>query len=131
MAAGLMRRLFDRRLHVDSCGLRTSQAGGDPDPFVVAAMDEVGVDLGAHQPKTFADLEDDSFDVVISLTPEAQHRAVEMARRRSVKLEYWPTLDPTLAGGSREQILAAYHEVRDELERRIRARFPLAATFGG
>ena len=130
MAEGLLRRMVGTRLFVDSCGLR-ADADGWNDPFVAAVMDEVGVDMSAHRPKTFDDLDDDSFDLVISLTPEAHHRAGELARGRAVTLEYWPTFDPTLATGSRERMLEAYREVRDGLEARIRARFPHAPTFGG
>ena len=130
MAQGLMKRMFAGRVFVDSCGVRP---GDDetPDAFMVAVMDELGVDVGGHRQKTFEDLEDESFDAVISLTPEAQHRAVELARGRSVDLEYWPTHDPTLVLGPRDAALDAYRAVRDALEARIRERFPLARTFGG
>ncbi|MGA0599609.1 low molecular weight phosphatase family protein [Caulobacter sp. KR2-114] len=131
MAEGLMKLLLGDRVFVDSCGLRHDE-GDEADPFVVAVMDELGVDLTDHRVKSFDELEDDSFDVVISLTPEAQHRAVELARGRAVEIEYWPTHDPTLASGSREQMLEAYRQVRDDLEAKIRARFPLPArTVGG
>jgi len=135
MAAGLMRRLFGHAVFVDSCGLRAGARRGTPDdgadPFATAVMDELGVDLTAHHPKNFDDLEDASFDVAISLTPEAHHRAGELARRRSIEVEYWPTFDPTLVGGGRETMLAAYRDVRDSLERRLRARFGAVRTFGG
>ncbi|MEO8812303.1 MAG: low molecular weight phosphatase family protein [Caulobacteraceae bacterium] len=129
MAEGLTKRLFGTRVFVDSCGLRPDD--GPPDPFSVAVMDEVGVDLSAHRPKTFDELEDDSFDRVISLSPEAHHRAGELARGRAVDIEYWPTLDPTLASGSRESVLEAYRQVRDSLEARIRTHFGPTLTFGG
>jgi protein-tyrosine-phosphatase len=128
MAEALMRLIYGDRIFVDSCGLKD---GEGIDPFVVAVMDEVGADLSRHQGKRFEDLEDGSFDVVISLTPEAQHRAVEMARGRAVDVEYWPTLDPTLAGGSREAVLDAYRRVRDDLRARILDRFGKPSTFGG
>lgn len=130
MAEGLMKRLFGDRIYVDSCGVR---ADGEEtaDAFMLAVMDESGVDLSAHRQKTFEDLEDESYDAVISLTPEAQHRAVEMTRSRAVALEYWPTHDPTLILGPRESVLDAYRAVRDALEQRIRARFAVARTFGG
>lgn len=135
MAEGLMRRVFGARVFVDSCGLhaRRGRPGDDglADPFVLAVMDEIGVDLTKHRPKNFDDLEDTSFDVVISLTPEAHHRAVELSRHRAVELEYWPTQDPTLVSGARESVLDAYRTVRDGLEARIRARFGQARTFGG
>ena len=130
MAAGLMRRLHGGRVFVDSCGLR-ADTDALADPFMLAVMDEVGVDLSVHEPKSFDDLIDDSFDVIVSLSPEAHHRAIEFARTRAVELEYWPTLDPTLASGSRERVLETYRQVRDSLEARVRARFPALRTFGG
>ncbi len=128
MAAALMRLTFGDRVFADSCGLKPSEG---IDPFVVVVMDELGADLARHHPKSFDGLEDDSFDLVISLTPEAHHRAVEMSRGRAVALEYWPTHDPTLAQGSREAILDAYRVVRDDLSARILARFGKPSTFGG
>ncbi len=127
MAEGLLRRLRGSAIVAASCGIHRDPAdshGGGPDPFLCAVMNEVDVDLAAHRSKDFADLEDRSFAVVISLTPEAHGHAAELARRLGFATEYWPIGDPTLANGSREVILAAYREVRDDLERRIRARFP-------
>ena len=128
VAAALMRRRFGARVFVDCCGLRPGEA---IDPFAAAVAAEVGLDLSTHRPKSFEALEDDSFDVVVSLTPEAQHRAVELARGRAVELDYWPILDPTLEGGPRENRLEAYRAMRRELDRRIAERFPVAQSFGG
>jgi protein-tyrosine-phosphatase len=97
--------------------------GFDVDPFVYAVLLEVGWDVAHHRSKTFSQLNDDSFDLVISLTPEAQHSAVELSRGQATEIEYWPTMDPTLVEGSREHRLAAYREVRDALQARIDARF--------
>jgi protein-tyrosine-phosphatase len=130
MAEGLMKLMFGDRVYVDSCGLRRDDDDA-PDPFAVTVMDELGADMSRHRAKTFDDLENDSFDLVISLTPEAQHRAVELARHHAVDIEYWPTLDPTLTMGPRETVLDAYRETRDGLAERIRARFGKASTFGG
>jgi len=123
MAEVLARRLLGDRVYVDSCGLKTEAEAEGADPFVCAVMAELGFDLEQHQPKTFDELNDDSFDLIISLTPEAQHRAVELTRHRAAEIEYWPTHDPTLADGSRENRLAAYREVRDALARRLVERF--------
>jgi protein-tyrosine-phosphatase len=118
------------RIYVDSCGLRPAAAEPDEsdetseiDPLAAQVMAEVGCDLSDFRVKTFDDLEDGSFDLVISLTPEAQHRAVEMARGRAVDIEYWPIRDPTLEEGSREVRLAAYRQVRDALAEHIQKRF--------
>lgn len=128
MAEALLKHLIGTRIFVDSCGLK--RANFDPDvddmevdPLAAEVMKELGVDLTRHRSKTFAELEDDSFDLVVSLTPEAQHRAVELARGRSADIEYWPTLDPTLTEGSREHRLEAYRQVRDGLASRIVQRF--------
>jgi protein-tyrosine-phosphatase len=120
MAAGLMRALYGGRVFVDCCGL---QVGEGVDPFAQSVMKEVGVDLSTHRPKSFDELEDGSFDLVISLTPLAQHRAVELSRGQAMDLEYWPTQDPTLETGAREQRLAGYRQVRDALRRRLIERF--------
>ena len=130
MAENLVKLMYGTRVYVDSCGLRQDEET-EADPFAIAVMDELGADLRHHRPKTFDDLEDDSFDLVVSLTPEAQHRATELARGRAVELIYWPTQDPTLAMGSREAVMDAYREVRDALAARIRERFGKPATFGG
>jgi protein-tyrosine-phosphatase len=126
MAEALLRRACGDRVFVDSCGLKldvVQAEDGGVDPFVAAVMAELSCDLSTHRAKTFDQLEDDSFDLVISLTPEAQHRAVELTRGRAAEIEYWPTFDPTLSEGSREARLAAYRDVRDALARRISERF--------
>jgi protein-tyrosine-phosphatase len=128
MAAGLMRLIYGHEIYVDSCGL---SPGGEVDPFVVVVMDEVGADLSLHQAKSFDDLADGSFDVVISLTEEVQQHALELSRGRSVELEYWSIADPTLAEGSREARLEAYRAVREDLKAQILRRFGKPSTFGG
>ena len=111
-------------------GARSSVKPGTPDPFVAVVMDEMGIDLGRYRPQGFEDLEDSSFDLVISLSPEAHHRALEMTRTMAVDAEYWPTMDPSITAGSREQILDSYREVRDNLVRRIKQRFGSMAARG-
>ncbi|MFO1057906.1 MAG: arsenate reductase ArsC [Dongiaceae bacterium] len=124
MAEGILKLLHGRRIFVDSVGLRA----GEVDPFAVAVMDEIGVDIARHRGKTFDDLEDTSFDIIVSLSPEAQHRAVEMTRTMACEVEFWNTFDPSLVEGSRETRLDAYRAVRDTLMTRIQARFPQRAS---
>lgn len=126
MAEGLLRRMLGTEIFVDSAGLKDpAMKSLDPaaDPFALMVMAEIGVDLSQHRAKTFEDLRDGNFDLVVSLTPEAQHQAVELTRSRAVEIEYWPTHDPTLVEGGREIRLDAYRQVRDALARRIEARF--------
>ncbi|HAH09442.1 MAG TPA: protein-tyrosine-phosphatase [Alphaproteobacteria bacterium] len=120
MAAALARYLLAGRVYVESAGVRA----GELDPLAVEALDEVGIDMSGHRPHTFEDLSDSSFDLIISLSPEAHHKAVDMTRTNSLTAEYWPTLDPTVSEGSREQRLQAYRQVRDQLIARIKRRFP-------
>jgi protein-tyrosine-phosphatase len=119
MAAALLRHLTGGRVHVESAGVRA----GELDPLAVAAMDEIGLEIGEHLPRRFEDLEDGSFDLIVTLSPEAQHKAVELTRTAATQVEYWPTLDPTAVEGSREQRLDAYRGVRDQLMERLKARF--------
>jgi len=119
MAAALARQLFAGKMYIESAGVLK----GDPDPFTAAVMEEIGVDLSDHQPHTFDELADTNFDLVISLAPEAHHKALELTRTEYIEVEYWPTMDPTIVHGSREQILDAYRAVRDGLKRRIEERF--------
>ncbi len=119
MAAAIMRHLFGRNVYVASAGARAGQL----DPFAVEVMEEIGIEIGNHKPRTFEDLEDASFDLIITLSPEAHHKAMELTRSMAVEVEYWPTMDPAAVEGSREQRLNAYRAVRDELTRRIEARF--------
>jgi protein-tyrosine-phosphatase len=122
MAAGLFKHLFGRVTYVGSAGVRK----GELDPFAVAAMDEIGLDIAKHRPITFEELEDLeglNFDLIVTLAPEAHHRALDLTRRLALEVEYWPTPDPTIAEGNREQRLESYREVRDQLMTRIRRRF--------
>jgi len=119
MAEGIMKFLFGRQVYVDSVGVRKQ----DIDPFTVAVMDEIGIDLSRHYPKTFDDLDDDSYDLVITLAPDAQHRAIEMTRSMACEVEFWATFDPSIVEGNRETRLDAYRQVRDKLMKRITERF--------
>ena len=121
VAEGLLKHLLGHRIYVDSVGVRTSGI----DPFVVETMDEIGIDMSRHRAKSFDDLEDMSYDLIISLSPEAQHKAVELTRTMACEVEFWNTLDPTIIEGNREIRLHAYREVRDSLRRRIEERFAL------
>jgi protein-tyrosine-phosphatase len=119
MAAGLGRHFFGDGVFFDSAGVRQ----GNVDGFAIAVMAELDIDISRHDAKTFDDLQDTSFDLLISLTPQAQHKAVEVSRTMAVDLEYWPSLDPTGIEGSRDVMLDAYRQVRDDLQRRIMERF--------
>ena len=120
MAEAMLKHFHEHHIFVDSAGVRT----GELDPFAVAVMEEMGVDLSRHRPKAFDDLEDDSFDLVVTLSPEAHHRAIEMTRTTAFDVEFWNTFDPTLIEGNRDMRLDAFRQVRDSLLQKIRARFP-------
>jgi protein-tyrosine-phosphatase len=123
MAAAILNHLAGRRVYTASAGVRA----GELDPFVVAVMEEIGIDVSRHKPQTLRDLNDTTFDLIITLSPEAHHQALELTRTMAVDVEYWPTFDASLmvGSGNRDQTLAAYRQVRDLLFTKIKKRFGL------
>ncbi len=119
MAEALTKAMYGRKVFVDSVGVRD----GDLDPLAIAVLDEIGVDMSRHKSKCLDDLMDTSFEVIVTLSPEAQHKAIELTRVTSSEVEYWPTPDPSVAEGHRNARLAAYRDLRDYLRKRIRERF--------
>jgi protein-tyrosine-phosphatase len=121
MAEAIARHYFGRSIYVQSAGVRK----GELDGFAVAALDEIGIDASRHKPRTLEELEEWeglNFDLIISLSPEAHHAALELTRTLAADVEYWPTPDPTLIQGSRDQTLDAYRDLRDGLSYRIRVK---------
>ena len=124
MAAAILRHLAGSRVFVGSAGTRAGEA---TDPFAVAVMEELGIDISKHKPVSLAGVHDTSFDLIVTLAPEAHHKALEIVSGFAVDVEYWPTPDPSLASGNREQILDAYRSLRDQLFAKIKSRFNLAS----
>ena len=121
MAEALARHYFGKSVYVQSAGVRR----GELDPFAVSALDEVGIDASRHKPRTLDELEENeglNFDLIITLSPEAHHKVLDMTRSIAADVEYWPMPDPSVVQGSREQKLDAYRQVRDSLQRKIHAR---------
>lgn len=124
MAAALFREAHGRRAFVESVGIEP----GEPDPFVAVVLDEVGIaGIDAHQPKSFDDLVDGNFEVIVALTERARARAEEFTRTVHCDVLFWPTEDPQEAEGNREARLDAYRRVRDELRARILDEWPAEA----
>ena len=121
MAEALAKHFFGKSVYVQSAGARKGQV----DPFALEVLDEIGIDARKHKPKSLEELEEWeglNFDLIVSLSPEAHHKALELTRTVASDVEYWPTPDPTVVQGSREQVLEAYRAVRDGLMQRIKAR---------
>lgn len=127
MAEVLARKRWPRGVFWASAGVRA----GERDPFVDAVLDEVGLALGERQPRVYDELEDGYFDLIVTMAPEAHHLALELTRSMAVTVEYWPMLDPTTVTGTREQILAAYRDVRDRIAGRLAGRFDEGARRSG
>ena len=125
MAEGIMKFLHGHQVYIDSAGVREGQIDG----FTIAVMDEIGIDMSKHNSKTFDEMDDDFFDLVITLSPEAQHKAMELTRIMACEVEFWNTFDPSIIETeNREEKLKAYRMVRDQLMERIKARFPVQAV---
>ena len=112
MAEAMVKAFYGDRVYVDSIGVRD----GDLDAMAVAVMAEIDIDISNHKPKRLADLLDTSFDVIVTLSPEAHHQSMEMMKSEAVKVIYWPTYDPSVVEGNRDVQLAAYRDVRDTLK---------------
>jgi len=119
MAELLARKALPPNIYVASAGVMR----GERDPFVDAVLQEEGLSLDNRQPRGLEELADGYFDLIVTLTPLAHHTVLERMRGFSVDVEYWPTPDPTLVTGSRDQLMAAYRDVRDRLKRQITQRF--------
>jgi protein-tyrosine-phosphatase len=122
MAARLFGHLIGPSVPVRSAGVQRA----DLDAFAVAAMAEIGLDIGDHRPVTFEELEDLEgldFDLIVTLSPKAHHKALELTHRLTAAVEYWPTADPSVIEGSREQRMHGYRELREQLAKRILDRF--------
>jgi protein-tyrosine-phosphatase len=130
MAESLLQQMFPQAIYVKSAGVKK----GELDPFVVAVMAELGLDVSKHRPTTFEELDDWeglNFDLIVTLSPEAHHKALELTRTNAADVEYWPTQDPSGVEGNREQRLQAYREVLDSLSLRIRKRFSRGGAASG
>ena len=119
MAEALAKRLYGQRSYIDSVGVRAS----DVDGFVAAALDELDIDVHRHHAKTFEDIDPSSFDLIVTLSPEAHHHALEVTRGTAAEVEYWPVPDPSAVEGTREMRLEAYRRLREQILVRLKARF--------
>ena len=119
MAEAMAKRLYGQSSYIDSAGVRAIEV----DTFAAAVLDEIGVDVHRHHAKTFDDIEPSSFDLIVTLSPEAHHRALDVTRNASTEVEYWPIPAATAVEGSRETRLDAYRRVRDMILARLKARF--------
>ena len=118
MAEAIARHYFGKKIYVQSAGIHK----GEVDGFVIAVLDEIGIDVREHKPHTFDELvehEGFNFDLIVTLSPEAHHTAMELTRTLSVDVEYWATIDPSIVEGGRDIRLDAYRQVRDTLQQNI------------
>ena len=124
LAEALAKRLYGHRVFIDSVGVRASEVDG----FAVTALDEIDIDVHRHHAKTFDDVDAASFELIITLSPEAHHSALEFTRGTATEVEYWPMPDPSAVEGSRETRLDAYRHTRDQVLARLKARFGIPIT---
>ena len=122
MAAALLKQMLGGSLYVGSAGVRK----GELDPFAIAAMDEIGIDIHAHRPITFEELEDLeglNFDLIITLSPEAHHKALELTRTLAARRRVLADRGSDRGRGQPRAAPRCLSRVRDQLVQRIRTRF--------
>lgn len=125
MAEGLMKRLYGQRAYVQSAGVKNDM---EIDGFSIAVCHEIGIELSRHRSRSFEEmmeLGDDlgQFDLIVALSPASQRTALDLTRFNHLDVEYWPILDPTALGETRDAKLAAYRQARDQIRDRMIARF--------
>ncbi|NAZ37122.1 low molecular weight phosphatase family protein [Rubellimicrobium sp. CFH 75288] len=121
MAEAIMKRLYGTRTYVQSAGVRSDQ---EIDGFAITACKEIGVELSRHRTRSFDQMGgwgDDlgSFDLILALSPASHHLALDLGRPHALRVEFWPILDPTGMGTSREERLGFYRQARDMILRRL------------
>lgn len=132
MAEGLMKRFYGHRAYVQSAGVKHEL---EIDGFAVAVCAEVGVELERHRVRSFDEMEEwgddlSGFDLIVALSPASQRRALEMTSTSHVEIEYWPIIDPTGLGETRDAKLVSYRQARDQIIGRMMARFGEATEHG-
>ena len=120
-----MKKFYGRRVYVQSAGVKNDM---EIDGFSIAVCAEIGVELARHRSRSFDEMRDwgddlGQFDLIVALSPASQRQALELTRLAHVTVEYWPILDPTGLGESREAKLAAYRQARNQIRERMLARF--------
>ena len=125
MAEGIMKKLYGTGTYVQSVGVINDL---EIDGFSIAVCDEIGVELSRHRSRSFDEMErwgDDlsSFDLIVALSPASQRRALELTRLFHLTVEYWPILDPTGIGETREMKLVSYRQTRDQIKSKLREKW--------
>ncbi len=115
MAEMMVKATFPDKIFVDSCGV----APDGQDGFAVAVMAEIGLDMSAHQPKSFSDLDSEFYDVIISFSPEAHEVACALTRDIDCDTLYWPVENVAELIGSREERMRVYRQVRDDIRSKL------------
>ncbi len=129
MAEGMMKKFYGRGRYVQSVGVKSDL---EIDGFTIAVMQEIGIDLTGHRARSFQELQDwgddlSAFDLVIALSPASQRHALELTRIFHLEVEYWPIMDPTGIGETREAKLAIYRDTRERIRGHLIKRFGLPA----
>lgn len=120
-----MKKFYGQKVYVQSAGVKNDM---EIDGFSIAVCQEIGVELSRHRSRSFEEMQqwgDDlgQYDLIIALSPASQRMALELTRHYHLEVEYWPILDPTGLGETREGKLAAYRQARDQIRDRMIARF--------
>ena len=120
-----MKKLYGQRAYVQSAGVHNDM---EVDGFSITVCNEMGIEISRHRSRSFEDMQewgDDlgQFDLIIALSPASQRQALELTRFFHMDVEYWPIIDPTAIGETREAKLQAYRQARDMIRDRMIARF--------
>jgi len=112
-----MKKFYGTGTYVQSVGVHNDM---EIDGFSIAVCQEMDVELQRHRSRSFDEMEEwgddlSSFDLVVALSPASQRRALELTRFYHLTVEYWPIIDPTGLGETRDTKLASYRQARDQI----------------
>ncbi len=125
MAEGIMKKFYGTGTYVQSAGVHNDL---EIDGFCIAACQEIDVELSRHRSRSFDEMEEwgddlSSFDLVVALSPASQRKALELTRVFHLDVDYWPIMDPTGLGETREDKLTHYRQTRDQIIRHLKDRW--------
>jgi arsenate reductase len=122
IAEELLRRVGGGQYEVFSAGTRPVGVN----PLAVEAMRELGIDISAQRSKSVAEFAGEKFATVITVCDNAAEECPVFPG--APERVHWSLPDPAAVSGTREEKLAAFREIRDDLERRIREFVSAAAS---
>jgi len=113
MAEGYLRHVAGDQFEALSAGIEPKGLN----PLAVEAMSEIGIDISNQKSKDVVSFLGQYIPYIVTVCDNARERCPIFPR--TYKFVHWSFDDPAAAQGTREEKLAVFRRVRDEIARRI------------